>query len=70
MPMYDFECKACNHTWETIAKLDEQVPCPACESANTQRLLGAPIMGGQVLSKGVSWSLDAPPNKRGGGRPR
>jgi DNA-directed RNA polymerase subunit RPC12/RpoP len=30
MPMYDFECPACGHRFEDIAKLDENVTCPSC----------------------------------------
>ena len=37
MPMYDFQCKACGHTFETVARLDEVPECPSCKSADTER---------------------------------
>lgn len=30
MPMYDFECPACGHRFEDIAKLEDRVRCPSC----------------------------------------
>lgn len=48
MPMYDFECNACKHAFETIARLDETPECPACKSTDTTRLMGAPTMTGQA----------------------
>lgn len=32
MPIYDFICKKCSHTFESIAKYDEKVPCEKCQS--------------------------------------
>ena len=46
MPMYDFECKACGNTFETVARLDEKPPCPSCESADVERLMSAPTIKG------------------------
>jgi len=46
MPMYDFECKACGHTFETVAKVDELPACPECQSADVSRLISAPAIKG------------------------
>jgi len=57
MPMYDFECKACGHTFETVARLDETPECPSCKSAETERLMGAPKITGKAgvyFSSGTS----------------
>ena len=36
MPIYEYECKLCNHTWEVLAKLSDLEPtqCPACGESN------------------------------------
>ena len=53
MPMYDFQCKACGHTFETVARLDEVPECPSCKSADTERHMGAPAISGKA---GVHYS--------------
>lgn len=30
MPMYDFQCPACAHEFEAVAKLEGTVTCPRC----------------------------------------
>ena len=43
MPLYDFECKDCRHTFEELAFDDDDViSCPKCGSQNTARLVSAP----------------------------
>ena len=42
MPIYEFECKKCNQTFEKLLKrMDEKAkePCPACGSKQTTRKL-------------------------------
>lgn len=50
MPLYDFECLECQFLFEEVAGLDiASVPCPACKSENTQKMISAPafhIKGG------------------------
>lgn len=66
MPMYDFECTACGHIFETIAKYEELPPCPECNGV-TQRLMGAPLMTGQAR---IEWKeKNAPDYKTRPGRP-
>jgi putative FmdB family regulatory protein len=62
MPMYDFECKACGHAFETIARVDEKPPCPSCQSADTERLMGAPMITGKA---GVHYTLPRDHKKSG-----
>ena len=43
MPLYDFVCKDCRHTFEELAFDDDDViSCPKCGSQNTARLVSAP----------------------------
>ncbi len=44
MPMYEFECKSCNKTYDALAKYDEtdkyeEVECPHCESKEKTKLM-------------------------------
>jgi len=39
MPLYDYQCKVCNETWEEVSKMDdrkipETKPCPKCGEEN------------------------------------
>jgi putative FmdB family regulatory protein len=43
MPLYDFECRKCQHTFEDLAFDDDDVVvCPKCGSEETARLVSAP----------------------------
>ena len=42
MPLYDFECRDCRHTFEELAFDDDVITCPKCGSQNTARLVSAP----------------------------
>ena len=39
MPIFEFKCEDCCNQFETLAKKDEQVICPKCQSKNTRKLL-------------------------------
>lgn len=40
MPLYDYQCQDCGHGYEARHGFTEDAPpCPACESANVQRLI-------------------------------
>jgi putative FmdB family regulatory protein len=39
MPLYDFSCRACGRRFEERVAPDGHVACPACGSADCQRLL-------------------------------
>ncbi|HEX6752242.1 MAG TPA: zinc ribbon domain-containing protein [Solirubrobacterales bacterium] len=40
MPVYEFECERCGDRFEELAPSDAQsLPCPACGSGRTRRLL-------------------------------
>jgi putative FmdB family regulatory protein len=42
MPMFEYACRKCNHTFETLVFDGEQVECPACRSTRLERLLSVP----------------------------
>ena len=41
MIMFDYKCSVCSETFETLAKAEEEVPCPKCQG-HTERLVSAP----------------------------
>ena len=42
MPLYEYSCRACEHTFEELVFNDESVHCPECASAKVERLLSVP----------------------------
>ncbi len=51
MPTYDYECKACGHTFEEMQSFNEPLltKCPACKKNKLERLFGG---GGAIIFKG------------------
>jgi putative FmdB family regulatory protein len=37
MPLYEYECRACRHRFETLVRRGETPACPACQSASLER---------------------------------
>lgn len=53
MPLYDYQCTACNHLFtekRMIAdrKQPEGDPCPSCQSHTVQLIIGTPGVGDPV----------------------
>jgi putative FmdB family regulatory protein len=42
MPMYEYTCHTCEHSFETLVFDGETVTCPSCESPKLNRLLSLP----------------------------
>jgi putative FmdB family regulatory protein len=51
MPTYDYECSACDHSFELFQSINEPVKrkCPACGKSKLRRLFGT---GAALLFKG------------------
>jgi putative FmdB family regulatory protein len=42
MPLYEYQCRACSHGFETLVRSgDDQPACPACGSPDIERLLSS-----------------------------
>lgn len=57
MPTYDYECKACGHTFEEVQRIvdDSLKECPKCSDSNgLKRLIGSP----EFILKGGGWYRD------------
>lgn len=60
MPIYEYRCERCNHTFETIQKWnDEPVKaCPRCQGP-VQKVLSPP----GLLFKGTGWYVTDYPSR-------
>jgi putative FmdB family regulatory protein len=42
VPLFDFQCKECDHTFEALVLNGEAVECPQCQDEHVERLLSLP----------------------------
>lgn len=42
MPLYEYACQKCDHTFEALVLGDDAVECPECKSAKLEKLLSVP----------------------------
>jgi putative FmdB family regulatory protein len=58
MPLFEYLCKECSKTFEVLIRMsgaNQEVLCPACRSAKTQKLLSGFAVassGGSAVSAG------------------
>ena len=53
MPMFDYKCASCDHTFEELVFSfgDEPVVCPICNAEAPEKLMSAPApLAGAVVS--------------------
>lgn len=62
MPLYEFACPKCKHTFEELVFNGEAVECPHCHTPKVERLLSVPARP-KVVSRSLPMSCDpkAPP---------
>jgi putative FmdB family regulatory protein len=63
MPLYEFACQQCAHTYEELVLHDEAVECPKCQGRQVERLLSVPappVVKVQCPSLPVSCNPRAP----------
>src|SRR6185312_9238736 len=55
MPLYEYECEACNHRFERIQKFSDPLveTCPKCGKGPVRRLLSSPA----IQFKGSGWYI-------------
>lgn len=77
MPTYDYHCKACEHTFTRILKIDDRNtpgddPCEECGEMQVAQKIGAPLISyqvGGILSKtDGGWNDTLKKIKDGAGR--
>ncbi len=51
MPIYEFECLACNKQFEEVILGDETITCPHCDASDVKKLIssGSFVTGGPVV---------------------
>jgi putative FmdB family regulatory protein len=69
MPTYDYECKACGHTFDELQSFSDSplTKCPACKKNKLERLFGG---GGAIIFKGSGFyetDYRRPPEKSSDG---
>jgi putative FmdB family regulatory protein len=42
MPLYEYECQDCEHTFESLVRDQEPTECPQCHQKRLQRLHSVP----------------------------
>jgi putative FmdB family regulatory protein len=42
MPLYEYSCQKCSHTFEELVFGNEAVECPQCHTAKVERLMSVP----------------------------
>jgi putative FmdB family regulatory protein len=42
MPLYEYACRNCDHTFETLVFDGDEVECPECHGTKLERLLSVP----------------------------
>jgi len=52
MPLYDFKCRGCGHTFERLVRGGNAVECPSCMSTDVERLMSS--FAFSVRSDGLS----------------
>ena len=64
MPLYEYTCQECDHTFETLVQAGEEVECPECASARLERLLsvpGVPRVGASATPLPTACAPNLPP---------
>jgi putative FmdB family regulatory protein len=69
MPTYDYECKACGHTFDELQSFNDAplTKCPKCKKNKLERLFGG---GGAIIFKGSGFyetDYRRPPEKKADG---
>ena len=69
MPTYDYECKACGHTFDELQSFSDAplTKCPKCKKNKLERLFGG---GGAIIFKGSGFyetDYRRPPEKSSDG---
>ena len=57
MPLYEYACQECEHTFETLVFDGEAVECPECHGGRLERLWSVPAKP-RVESQSLPMSCD------------
>jgi putative FmdB family regulatory protein len=57
MPLYEFACQTCEHTFEELVSNGQLVECPECHGRRVERLLSLPARP-KMVSQSLPLSCD------------
>ncbi len=62
MPLYEYTCRKCDHTFEALVFDGETVECPECHGRRLERLFSVPAQPRQADSSlPMACNSDGPP---------
>jgi putative FmdB family regulatory protein len=61
MPLYEYSCKKCEHTFETLVYDGETVECPECHGTKLEKLLSIPGLAQVQADGGACGDPSLPP---------
>jgi putative FmdB family regulatory protein len=62
MPLYEYACRTCEHTFEALVFDGEEAECPECHGHRLERLLSVPAKPrAEAPSLPMSCNSDGPP---------
>lgn len=64
MPIFDYQCTACETRFEQLVRSDTKVACPSCGAAKVTKLLSVPARAGGG-GKPTDFSSLGPPKSGG-----
>ena len=64
MPIFDYQCNACEARFETLVRSDTKVECPSCGGAKVTKLLSIPAAPAGA-GKRTDFSSLGPPKSGG-----
>lgn len=59
MPLYEYACQDCDHTFEALVFNGETVECPECHGEHLERLLSVP----NARVESTPLPVNCPPSK-------
>ncbi|MEX0939191.1 MAG: zinc ribbon domain-containing protein [Pirellulales bacterium] len=62
MPLYEYQCRGCGSTFETLVRGNDRPRCPQCDGASLEKLLSVPAAHSGAKQGGLP--ISGPP--RGG----
>jgi putative FmdB family regulatory protein len=61
MPLYEYACQKCEHTFEALVFDGEQVDCPECHGEKVKRLMSMPAKPKASSSLPTTCNPNLPP---------
>jgi putative FmdB family regulatory protein len=64
MPLYEYTCRKCGHSFETLVTARTTavaVACPQCEGSDLEQLIGLPAQGKVTDGPATNCRGDGPP---------